>query len=202
METKRFKPSSQYLTKLRLVITIVAVLILVGGILLGWLMSIDRNMLRGARTVIIVTAVLDVLWWVPAMLLAGPYYRSLSYEIRDDEVIVHVGIWTRSVKHVPYRTVTHLTVKQGILDRWFGTGTLDIQTAGTSGTTSAEQSLVGLNNVQQVYEIVVAALRRFRGSMAPTAAEVDKEPDVAAAGALSGILAEVRAIRQALGKRT
>jgi putative membrane protein len=134
------------------------------------------------------------------MLLTYPYYRSLSYEIQDDEVIMHVGIWTKSVKHVPYRTVTNLTVKRGILDRLFGLGTLNIQTAGMSGTTGAEESLEGLTNVQEVYDIVVTELRRFRGSMAPTAAEEEIEPAVASTDALSAILTEVRAIRHALEK--
>ena len=202
MQAKTFKPSSQYLTKLRVAITIVALLILAGGILLGWLMSFDKDIgASGARIVFIVTAIADAVWWVPAMFLTGPYYRSLSYEIQEDEVIMHVGIWTKSVKHVPYRTVTNLNVKRGILDRLFGLGTLKIQTAGMSGTTGAEENLEGLDNVQEVYDMVVTELRRFRGSMAPTAAEEEIEPAAASTDALSAILTEVRAIRHALEKR-
>jgi uncharacterized membrane protein YdbT with pleckstrin-like domain len=198
MQTKTFKPSPKYLSKSRLVITLVALLILASGILLGWLMSFDKSIgVSGFRIVSIVTVVADLIWWVPAILLTGPYYRSLSYEVQDDEVIVRVGIWTKSVKHVPYRTVTNLTVKRDILDRWlFGLGTLNIQTAGMSGQTGAEERLVGLPNVQDVYELVVTELRRFRGGMAPTAAEVEGEPSVA--DAMNAILTEVRAIRQAL----
>ncbi len=103
---------------------------------------------------------------------------------------------------MPYRTVTNLTVKRGVLDRWLGLGTLDIQTAGMSGASSAEQSLVGLEDAQQVYALVVAELRRFRGSMAPTAAEVEGEAVAATVPAetLNAILAEVQAIRQVLEK--
>jgi len=199
MRTQSFKPSPQYLTKLRLVITFVALLILTGGVLLGWLISTDSEIgADGDRTVVIVVAIADIIWWAPALILTGPYYRSLVYEVQDDEVIVRAGIWTKSVKHVPYRTVTNLTVKQDILDRRLGIGTLNIQTAGMSGTTGAEERLVGLTDVQEVYEIVVTELRRFRGSMAPTAAEVEGEPAVALTNALSAILAEIRAIRQAL----
>jgi len=199
MQTQIFKPSSQYLTKLRLVITLVALLILTGGVLLGWLLSTDPEIgADGSRTVVIVVAIADAIWYLPALLLTGPYYRSLSYEIQDDEVIVRVGIWTQSVKHVPYRTVTNLTVKRDILDRWLGIGTLNIQTAGMSGATGAEESLVGLTNVQEVYEIVATELRRFRGSMAPTAAGVEGEPSVSATDTLSAILSEIRAIRRAM----
>jgi membrane protein YdbS with pleckstrin-like domain len=198
MQTKTFKPNPKYMSKLRLNITIIALLILASGILLGWLMSLDKSIgASGFRIVVIVTAILDAIWWVPAMLVTAPYYRSLSYEVQDDEVIVRAGIWTKSVKHVPYRTVTNLTVKRDILDRWlFGLGTLNIQTAGMSGQTGAEERLVGLPNVQDVYELVVTELRRFRGGMAPTAAEVEGEPSVA--DAMNAILTEVRAIRQAL----
>jgi len=199
MQTRNFNPSPQYLTKLRLVITLVALLILAGGALISWLMSTDPGIgTDGGRIAAIIIAVTDVVWYLPALMLTGPYYRSLAYEIQDDEVIVRAGIWTKSVKHVPYRTVTNLTVKRGILDRWLGIGTLNIQTAGMSGTTGVEESLVGLADVQEVYEIVVTELRRFRGSMAPTAAGVEGEPAVASINTLSAILTEVRAIRRAL----
>jgi len=199
MRTQSFKPGPQYLTKLRLSITLMALLILAGGVLLGWLMSTDPGIgTSGGRTVVIVVATADAIWYLPALVLTGSYYRSLAYEIQDDEVIVRVGIWTKSVKHVPYRTVTNLTVKRDILDRWLGIGALNIQTAGMSGTTGAEEKLVGLTNVEEVYEIVVTELRRFRGSMAPTAAEVEGEPAVASTNVLNAILTEVQAIRRAM----
>jgi membrane protein YdbS with pleckstrin-like domain len=179
--------------------TIVALLILAGGILLGWLLSLDADIgTKGFRITFLVIAIIDAVWYVPAMIVMAPYYRSLSYEVQDDEVIVRAGIWTKSVKHVPYRTVTNLTIKRGVLDRLFGLGTLNIQTAGMSGQTGAEENLVGLANVQGVYELVVTELRRFRGGMAPTAAEVEGEPIALPSDALNKILAEVRAIRQAL----
>ena len=104
------------------------------------------------------------------MILSIPYFRSLRYEILEDEVIVHVGIITHSVKHVPYRTVTNITVKRDILDRWFfNLGSLNIQTAGMSGQSGAEEKLVGMENIQEIYESVVSELRRFRGAMPPTA---------------------------------
>lgn len=203
MTTKRFTPSPRYATKLRLIIVIFALLILAGTVLITALISLDsRKAGDVATTVVAVVAVLDAILCLPALLLVGPYYRSLSYEIQDDEVIVRAGIWTKSVKHVPYRTVTNLTVKRGILDRWlFGLGTLNIQTAGMSGTTGAEESLEGLADVQEVYDIVVRELRRFRGGMTPTAADVEGESAVLATNGLNAILVEIRAIRQALETR-
>ena len=117
---------------------------------------------------------------------------------------MRVGILVKSVKHVPYRTVTNIATKRDIFDRWFfGLGTLNIQTAGMSGAKGAEERLVGLPNVQDVYEMVATELRRFRGAMAPTAADVEQADVDGARGThgapkiLNDILEEVRAIRRA-----
>ncbi len=193
MRSQILRPNRQYLGKLALNVTLGAVGAGVVSVLFAWLISIDEGARTGGIVAGIMLAVV-LAWWLVAILLVGPYYRSLSYEIQDDEVIVRVGIFVKSVKHVPYRTVTNISIKRDIFDRWFfGIGSLSIQTAGMSGTKGAEENLVGLPDVQAVYETVVTELRRFRGGMAPTAADVESGPS----GVLDEILAEVRAIRRA-----
>ena len=198
MTTRSFKPSRRYLVKLCIGLAI-AGLLAIGGTVAFALLIPDRD----ATIVFGLFALGEMVIWILALLLAGPYYSSLSYEVQDDEVIVRVGIITQSVKHVPYRTVTNITVCRDILDRWFfSLGSLHIQTAGMSGQSGAEEKLVGLPNVQEVYEMVVTELRRFRGGMAPTAAEVEPGPLQASDETLTAILGEVRAIRGALEKRS
>jgi membrane protein YdbS with pleckstrin-like domain len=199
MNHKVFVPSPNYLRKSRLVVTAVAFGFLAVMAIIAWPIGVD-NGARSAVTYLIIVGGIIGAGWLIGMSLTAPYYRSLRYEIHDDEVIVHVGIITKSVKHVPYRTVTNITIKRGILDRWFfGLGTLNIQTAGMSGTQGAEESLEGLPNVQEVYDIVATELRRFRGSMAPTAADLEEESAGAPAnGTLKQLLAEVQSIRHAL----
>ena len=199
MEVKQFTPSPKYLTKSRVTLSLIALTILICGFIIGVLIAFEEGIGALAIT-LVVTLVLNLLWWVPGMLLTGPYYHSLRYEIHEDEMIVNAGIVTKSIKHVPFRTVTNLTVKRGLFDRWFGIGTLDIETAGMSGTQGVpEQSLVGLENPQEIYEMVVTALHRFRGGMAPTNAE-EEAPMAAPSETLNAILAEVRAIRQAMDR--
>jgi len=197
MGTQTFKPSPRYRAKLFLAITVIAVVIMVAGLLLSVPVGKDDGP-QEARGVILIFLLLDLVWYLPALLLVNAYYRSLIYEIQDDEVIVHVGIWTKSVKHVPFRTVTNLKVNRDIFDRWFfDLGSLNVQTAGMSGQAGAEESLLGLSNVQEVYELVRSRLRRYRGAMGPTAAgeEVELEVDT-----LAAILTEVKAIRAAMEK--
>ncbi len=201
MKTLEFKPNPKYLIKERLIFTLIALLIAAFGIFMGYLIGREE----GPRVGSIVTQVfllVDLAFWLTAMVLTGFYYRSLSYEIHDDEVIVHVGIVTKSVKHVPFRTVTNVKIKRGILDRFvFNIGTLNVQTAGMSGSTGAEESLVGLENVQELYDIVARQLRLFRGGMTPTAADIDDTPTGSSDRTLAAILEELRAINQNLDKK-
>ena len=195
MDIVTIVPSSKYLIKSYVTILIIAVATIIGCVLMGALIALDRTVGSAAILWSFVVGVgINVLWVVPAALLMPPYARSLRYELHEDEVIMHVGVITRSVKYVPFRTVTNITVKRGLLDRLFGLGSLEIQTAGISGTHRAEQHLVGLEDPDAAYELVGKALRRFRGAMGPTAAEVEDE-DV-----LRSILEEVRSIREALDR--
>jgi len=197
MTAQVLNPDSRYLGKQFLAFTLIALGSIMGGALLGWLAAQDD----GPGSVLFgVFFTGGVLFWIVAAILIFPYYHSLRYEIQDDEVIVHVGIWTKSVKHVPFRTVTNIKINRGILDRVFGLGTLNIQTAGMSGKQGAEESLVGLAEVHQVYETVATRLRKYRGAMSADAASEDtgdKEP----APGQTALLEELRRIRELLEKR-
>jgi uncharacterized membrane protein YdbT with pleckstrin-like domain len=194
MSAREFLPNTKYQFKMMLVITLLGFLILVGMGIMSGLIALDDP--EAGLVIFGITIVGVAIYWVIAMLISVPYYRSLRYEIQDDEVIVNVGIITHSVKHVPYRTVTNITVKRDIFDRWFfNLGTLNIQTAGMSGQKGAEESLVGLENVQEVYELVVTELRRFRGAMSPTTVQEELPADGSTA-----LLEEVQAIRKLLEK--
>ena len=205
MTTKQFTPNEKYLLKLRLSVSLLIVIIVAPMLLVAWPIAMDEGAAAGLIYALFVGG-FGFLGIIITLLLSGPYYRSLKYEILDDEVIVRAGIITKSVKHVPYRTVTNLTVKRGILDRLFGIGTLNIQTAGMSANTNAaEESLVGLMNVQEIYELVAAELRRFRGGMTPTQADTDPvqsqvSPAVNAVQ-LDAVVSELQAIRSLLEKK-
>ncbi len=191
-------PDARLQTKLLVIVVVIAVLSLVGVFLLTWFIAGIEDVGDPVGLALLVTAVANVIWIVPVGLAILPYCRSLQYEIHDDEVIVRVGIITQSVKHVPFRTVTNLTVNRGPFDRLFGLGTLNVQTAGMSGQKGAEESLIGLSNFQEVYERVAEALRRYRGAMAPDQAGEELAPAMADGQLLADILREVRAIREGL----
>jgi len=195
---KTIRPNRRYFRKLVTIYSLVSAIILIFAFAVGAL--IGRGDPAGGRVFTLIFASTAALLWIVAVSVAGPYARSLEYEIREDEVVVRVGILTKSVKHVPYRTVTNLKINRGLLDRFlFDLGSLNIQTAGMSGSTGAEESLVGLEKIQEIYEDVAGRLRSFRGGMPPTAAGEDSG-GISGSGTLIEILDELRQIRKTLEK--
>jgi membrane protein YdbS with pleckstrin-like domain len=169
---------------------------------LGLGIGADSDGWRGAGIGALVVVVINLLWLPVAFWAVDRYYESLAYEIQADEIIVNVGIWTRTVKHVPFRTITNIAIKQDPLDRFiFNIGTLEVQTAGATATQGgAEETLLGLIDYEGVYETVATALRQYRTlPMSPDQASLEGTP--LANGAIHELLAEVRAIREVVTKQ-
>lgn len=139
--------------------------------------------------------------WILLAVLIPPYFRSISYELTDKEIIVRKGILTKVVKTVPYRTVTNIVEARDLIDRyWVGLGSVRIQTAGMSGQAGFEASLDGLVDWSGVNREIQERLRAFRGAMTATAADADV-PDAGGA-VLTDMLKELRAIRNALENKS
>lgn len=196
MPTQTLFPSRRYLPKMFLVLLSILVLAVIGFGFMGYFIGLDNSGVAGALLGLWIAVASNALWFVPLAVFLPFYVRSLRYDIQDDEVIVTVGVITKSVKHVPFRTVTNIKVTRGPYDRLFGLGTLAIQTAGMSGQTGAEESLVGLDDVQAAYQLVATALRRFRTAMSPN--QAGEEGRMTPDGEMAIVIDEVRAIRKLL----
>ncbi|MFW9887500.1 MAG: PH domain-containing protein [Candidatus Thorarchaeota archaeon] len=116
---------------------------------------------------------INMVWALPASILWYFYVARIEYSILAEsgdvmpEIYVRKGIITVTEKHVPFRTITNISSKAGPLDRLFGIGTVEIQTAGYSGGTQpgkqAEERLEGLHMFESVRDFVLRELRRYTG---------------------------------------
>lgn len=192
MDTEVLLPSPRLRSKWVAQIAFSFVMIAAPMTVLAALIGLDAGGAGGLRLAIVITVGANLLWAIPLLLLIEPYFASLRYRILPDEVVVEAGVLTRSVKHVPYRTVTNLKMARGPFDRIFNLGTLNIQTAGMSGQSGAEESLIGLEDVDAAYDSVATSLRQYRRAMPPTGSG---EEEVEPSQALSQILSEVSRIR-------
>jgi membrane protein YdbS with pleckstrin-like domain len=82
------------------------------------------------------------------------YYQSMWYELRDDEMSWKRGVWFRRTGIVPYNRITNLDVIQGPVMRRVGISTLSIQTAGYSGQAVPEIRIEGIENADDLRELI------------------------------------------------
>lgn len=111
-----------------------------------------------------------------AAILVVIYTRTMEFQILENEVIVKKGVINKEVKHIPLRNITNVSSRFGIYDRFFGIGTVEIETAGKSGQqTGPEAKIEGISNFFEVRDLILDSLRQFRGQYTTT---TELEPPV------------------------
>lgn len=192
--SKVFKPSPKLALKFRLYVWLVFLLGFFPFVFLGFAPGLGW-------TYVVIFLAANAVWITIAYLLIPPYYRSIEYELGDDEIIARRGILTKTVETVPYRTVTNVALKRGPLDRWLGIGGLLIHTAGYSAQTTAEARLGGLEDYEAVHREVLAALRRYRARAGVAVGAEEVSPfEGDATELLRQILTELKGLRSTLEK--
>jgi uncharacterized membrane protein YdbT with pleckstrin-like domain len=116
--------------------------------------------------------IFHIAWLVPALIGVVVYFRSIEYSVLSEsgeasaEVYVRKGVVNVTRKHVPFRTITNISSRQGVVDRLFGIGNVEIQTAGFSGGlqggSQPEEKLEGIKFYEELSHFVLRELRRFR----------------------------------------
>ncbi|MHA2027261.1 MAG: PH domain-containing protein [Candidatus Thorarchaeota archaeon] len=129
--------------------------------LLNWIPAISQWIL-----------IFHAVWLVPALIGVVVYYRSIEYSVLSEsgeasaEVYVRKGVVNVTRKHVPFRTITNISSRAGVIDRLFGIGNVEIQTAGFSGGlqggSQPEEKLEGIKFYEELTHFVLRELRRFR----------------------------------------
>jgi uncharacterized protein len=87
------------------------------------------------------------------------YFRYLTLRYRFDEEGISAawGLLFRREVFLTYRRIQDIHVSAGILQRWLGLGTVEVQTA--SGTSSAEISIEGMENFVELRDYLYARMR-------------------------------------------
>ncbi len=115
-------------------------------------------------------AILIFVLIVPYWIFYPFYFRNFEYSVISasgesmPEVYVKKGLLNITKKHVPFRTITNIASRAGPLDRLFGIGTVEIETAGYSGANQQgpEEKLEGLPFYEEVRDFVLQELRKYR----------------------------------------
>jgi len=182
---KVFTPDTRFYYKEWFTATFMAIffwMLAVGVLILGALIHTMDNNAPWATFFAIFFDVLPILnfwyaialvfWWLPIMVGIPLYIRSIEYSVISKaglvmpEIYVKKGLINITRKHVPFRTITNISSRAGPVDRLFGIGTVEIQTAGFSGgpggQAGPEEKLEGITFYEEVRDFILQELRRFR----------------------------------------
>ena len=130
---------------------------------------------------------IHLIWLVPVLILIPIYVNRIEYSVITEsgeampEVYVKKGVFNVSRKHVPFRTITNISSRAGLLDRLFGIGTIEIETAGISVHKTRwgpEEKIEGIMFYEEVRDFILAELRKFRAPYT-TGTEVIQPPEMA-----------------------
>jgi membrane protein YdbS with pleckstrin-like domain len=116
------------------------------------------------------TAIINLVWLVPALVVIPPYFRSIEYSVKAEsgdtmpEIYSKRGIVTITRKHVPFRTITNISSRAGPFDRLFKIGSVHIETAGYSGASQKgpEEKISGIVFYEEVRDFILKELRKFK----------------------------------------
>jgi membrane protein YdbS with pleckstrin-like domain len=162
MNALGFTPNVNYLYKRLTQILLLALIVVSITTFLGRQIGYCINPSGGTIWGVVISLMINLACLGLTIILVYKHYRGLFYEIHEDEVIMHAGVITRSVTHVPFQMITNIKLRRCPLDRLLKLGTIDIQTAGEGEYHCATESLVGLQNYKEIYDKVTMSIRLNR----------------------------------------
>jgi len=123
-------------------------------------------------------------------------YLTLRYRFDEESIRKSYGFVFRKEGLVQYARIQDLHLKRGLLQRWLRLATIEVQTA--AGTASAELTIEGLTNYEELRDFLYSKMRGARfGEEEKGVAQAVTEADEAVA-----LLTEIRdEIRQLRGQR-
>ena len=87
-------------------------------------------------------------------------YHTLRYRFDSEGVSMSWGILFRREINLTYKRIQDIHLTRGILERWFGLATLQIQTA--SGAAGAEMSIQGIEEYEALRDFLYGKMRGRR----------------------------------------
>lgn len=144
--------------------------------------------------------VVGPLFFIP--LIYGYFrYHTMRYQFDDEGISMRWGILFRREITLTYARIQDIHLTSNIIERWLGLARIQIQTA--SASASAEMTLEGLHEFEEVRDFLYSKMRGVRAgsaNTAPAAAATEAAPDLAAA--LQEVATELRAVAAELARRS
>ena len=132
----------------------------------------------------------------PFIVILLPYlwfrYHTMRYRFDEEGIGMRWGILFRREVNLTYARIQDIHLVSGFVQRWLGLADIHVQTA--SGSASAEMTLEGLLEYEDVRDFLYSRMRGQREAAETPAAA----PDGSEAAILAAIVEEMRGARVAL----
>jgi membrane protein YdbS with pleckstrin-like domain len=116
---------------------------------------------------------LILFYWIPL------YYKSISYQLKENELICKRGVWFKSTGVVPYSKITNLDVMQGPISRKLGIGLLKIQTAGySSQNATSEIKINGMEQFEELRDVIMEKIAQKRNPTPSQSIQTSEETSI------------------------
>lgn len=144
----------------RVAIPVILVPIIVGLASFG-IYSVSSHVVR---YIILAAAVILLVWFSLRPYL---FWLTTRYVVTDRRVLMRDGVLSRHGRDIPMTRINDVSFNRSLIERFFGSGTLTIESAG-------ERGQVSLNDVphvelvqRDIYRLVEDENQRLRGPAAP-----------------------------------
>jgi len=101
---------------------------------------------------------------LPAIIVVLPVsyfkYHTMRYRFDDEGIAMSWGLLWRKEINLTYARIQDIHVSRGLIERWLGLATVQIQTA--SGSGSAEMSIVGILEYESLRDFLYTKMRGAR----------------------------------------
>lgn len=122
-------------------------------------------------------------------------YITLQYRFDDESIRKSYGLIFKHQDLVQYARIQDLHLSRGLLERWLGLGTIQVQTA--AGSATAEVTIEGLSNFEEIRDFLYTKMRGARFGEEETAHPLAVEPADDLLHLLTEIRDEIRQLREA-----
>lgn len=129
-------------------------------------------------------------------------YETLKYSFDDEGITMAWGLLWRREIFLTYARIQDIHLSRGIIERWLGLATINIQTA--AGSSSSEMSIVGLTAFARVRDFLYLRMRgaRFGEDEEPATTIIPlRETGDTAISVLTEIRDELRSVRKRIEGR-
>jgi putative membrane protein len=147
-----------------------------------------RWVVSGILLITVVGILLIPFWLLLSRWYGSEYMRRLSARLTTRALEIRKGVFFRSESTIPLNRVTDLRMHDGPLMRHYSLRGMKVETAGQSGATGSEGSLIGVIDAAEFRDAVLRQRQKVLDE------EQSSEAAAPAAGEVSDILIEIRDI--------